>query len=563
LTTPPPQAVEQMIRVRRAESIEIPLRIYGTRAQTLEFRIRSAPRAGKLSAIRQTGPERAVVTYTPPADAAIDADEFSYAVRSKEGVSAAANVTVRILDDPAKLVVPDALDFGNCLAGDEAMRSLEIANEGGRAIEGVMQIDPPWRIEGAREYHLEAGGRATFAVRFAPKEKGAFRGEVRFISEQVAEPACITSLHGTAESAISLAPARVELNCASKGSLRSGSFSVINHSGAAITVAFAGSPRLNFVRELQLAPHETQEVQVSLADDDPAPLSAELRAEPHGTIAVEGPALPARFVADRSNIRLSAAPGGGKATPLRIENRGGMAAEARLEIAAPFSVEPAVARLAPGESVDARITMSATPTAAPVRGELLIRGGETVLRVNVEPEFALAQASAANTRRPTRDGPLVQINAEAQADSQPHLLVDNREGIFPQPIYPRELGKGRAVIEWPASLSPASKFRAFEQQVSLRAGALQIDWREYPAFQTERQGPQFVGTLTNLQPARLYIMRIVPLFENGQTGAPLVEVRFRTPPEKRSRFRITPMRVLVVLLCAGAVLAIRQRFKSA
>jgi hypothetical protein len=72
-----------------------------------------------------------------------------------------------------------------------------------------------------------------------------------------------------------------------------------------------------------------------------------------------------------------------------------------------------------------------------------------------------------------------------------------------------------------------------------------------------------VGTLTNLQPARLYIMRIVPLFENGQTGAPLVEVRFRTPPEKRSRFRITPMRVLVVLLCAGAVLAIRQRFKSA
>jgi len=88
--------------------LEVPLEAAGK----LEFRIRAAPRAGKLSAVRQVAPERAVVKYTPPADPAIDSDQFSYAARSKEGFSAAATVAIRILDDPAKLVVPAAIQKG-------------------------------------------------------------------------------------------------------------------------------------------------------------------------------------------------------------------------------------------------------------------------------------------------------------------------------------------------------------------------------------------------------------------------------------------------------------------
>ena len=72
-----------------------------------------------------------------------------------------------------------------------------------------------------------------------------------------------------------------------------------------------------------------------------------------------------------------------------------------------------------------------------------------------------------------------------------------------------------------------------------------------------------MGTLTNLQPGRLYIMRVVPILDDGSSAAPLVEVRFRTAPKKPSRFRMTPISVLVALFCAGAALALRQRFKAA
>ncbi|HEX5175458.1 MAG TPA: fibronectin type III domain-containing protein [Chthoniobacteraceae bacterium] len=542
--------------MRRSDSIDVPLRIYGTRAQSLEFRIRAAPRAGKLSDVRQLAQERAVVTYTPPPDHAIDSDQFSYAVRSKEGVSAAANVMVQIVDDPAKLVTPSEIDFGMSIVGGEAVRQLEIVNEGGSVAAGRVETVPPWRIDPPAEYHLEAGARAAFAVRFEPKEKGAFRGEVHFSSE----PAHTTQLRGTGQPAVCFEPPRIELKCPGGESPRSGSFSAVNQSASEVSLTFIGSDRLQFVRALKLAPHETRRIDVALADDDPAKLSAELRAEPHGMIEVEAEALPARFVATHRAVALIRSAGGRETNSIRIENRGGMAAEARLVMTAPFTVEPAVIRLAPRESVNATITAPASDNPIGLRGELVVTGGERPLRVDVESDATLApQASLA--ARTTHEVPLVKVNAVARTNSAGNFF-DNREAVFPQPIYPREIENGRAVIEWPASMASASTFRAQEQQVSLRGGEVQIDWRDYPAFQTDRKGAQIVGTFTNLQPARLYVMRVVPVSDNGRAGPPLVEVRFRTAPKKPSRFKITPLSVLVVLFCAGAVFAIRQRFKA-
>jgi hypothetical protein len=555
LATPPPQAVDQTVRVRRSDSIDVPLRIYGTRAQSLEFRIRAAPRAGTLSPVRQVAPERAMVTYTPPPDHAIDSDQFSYAVRSKEGVSAAANVVVRIVDDPAKLVVPAEIDFGMSIAGEEAVQQLEIRNEGGNVAEGSVRTDPPWRIDPASEYHLEPGARIAFALRFAPKQKGAFRGEVRFSSE----PGHATQLRGAGRAAVCFEPAKIELKCAPGESRRRGFFSATNQSALEVPVAFVGSDRLEFVRALKLAPHETQRIDVALSDDDPSQLSAELRAEPHGTIEVEAEPLPARFVANDRAIALIPSRDGRETNSIRIENRGGMAGDARLAIGAPFTVEPAVVRIAPRESVNATITAPASDNPDRLRAELVVTGGETALRIDVERNVALAPKRPVAAQA-SRETPLVQIKADARPDSAGNFF-ENREGVFPQPIYPRDIENGRAVIEWPASLASASTFRAQEQQISLRGGEVQIDWRDYSAFQTERKGSQIAGTFTNLQPARLYVMRVVPVSNNGRAGAPLVEVRFRTAPKKPSRFRITPLSVLVILFCAGAAFAIRQRFK--
>ena len=142
-------------------------------------------------------------------------------------------------------------------------------------------------------------------------------------------------------------------------SRRSGFFSAVNQSALEVSVAFVGSDRLQFVRALKLAPHETRRIKVTLSDDDPAKLSAELRAAPHGTIQVEAEPLPARFAADESAVALIRSRDGSETNSIRIENRGGMAGEARLAIDAPFTVEPAVIRLAPRESAHATITAPA------------------------------------------------------------------------------------------------------------------------------------------------------------------------------------------------------------
>ena len=47
LPKPPPQPVEQSLKVPRGETITIPLKIWGTQREPLQFLIRKPPMAGK------------------------------------------------------------------------------------------------------------------------------------------------------------------------------------------------------------------------------------------------------------------------------------------------------------------------------------------------------------------------------------------------------------------------------------------------------------------------------------------------------------------------------------
>jgi len=114
----PPQPVEQEVTVKRGGSVDIPLRIYGTRAQTLSWLIRRPPAHGKLSNLRATAPETALITYTPPADLRFKTDRFTFSARSNEGASAPAEVLITIADEDPRLLVPAMLDFGALLSDD-------------------------------------------------------------------------------------------------------------------------------------------------------------------------------------------------------------------------------------------------------------------------------------------------------------------------------------------------------------------------------------------------------------------------------------------------------------
>ncbi|MEO7319720.1 MAG: hypothetical protein ABIZ56_12080, partial [Chthoniobacteraceae bacterium] len=155
----PPQPMEQKAAVKRGDTVDIPLKIYGTRAQTLSWIIKQAPLHGKLSGVRATGAESAVVTYRPPADLRVISDRFTFSVRSSEGVSAPVEVAVTITDDAPRISATAELDFGSLLIGASAAKTLEFSNAGGGIAEGAMEVDAPWKLAGARDYKLAAGER--------------------------------------------------------------------------------------------------------------------------------------------------------------------------------------------------------------------------------------------------------------------------------------------------------------------------------------------------------------------------------------------------------------------
>ena len=138
----PPQPVEQKVTVRRGGSVEIPLKIYGTRAQTLSWIVKQPPARGRLSEVRATGAESAVVTYRPPADLGVVSDRFAFSVRSSEGVSAPVEVTIAITDEAPQISAPGELNFGTLLVGASAAKTLEFSSIGIRKPQTMVQQKP-------------------------------------------------------------------------------------------------------------------------------------------------------------------------------------------------------------------------------------------------------------------------------------------------------------------------------------------------------------------------------------------------------------------------------------
>ncbi|HEX2061888.1 MAG TPA: Ig-like domain-containing protein, partial [Thermoanaerobaculia bacterium] len=87
----PPVAVHQHVTVRGEEPVPISLNGFDPDSDPLTFSIMLQPTNGTLSAITQTGPTSAVVTYTQRAD---PDDRFTFRVTDSEGFTAMGVVTI-------------------------------------------------------------------------------------------------------------------------------------------------------------------------------------------------------------------------------------------------------------------------------------------------------------------------------------------------------------------------------------------------------------------------------------------------------------------------------------
>ena len=543
----PPQPVEQRVSVRRGGSVEVPLRIYGTRAQTLGWIVRQQPAHGKLSGVRATGAETAVVTYRPPTNLQVVSDRFTFSVRSNEGVSAPVAVTIAIVDDEPRIVAVAEMDFGALLTGATAVKVLDFTNAGGGIAEGGIEVSAPWRIEGARRYKLAAGDRHVAKIVFAPERAGKFGSEVRFTSQ----PDRVVAVRGVAEDALAVAPAELVLAQTPGFPLRAGSFELRNNTDAALEVAVAVSPRLVVQGMVHVAAGGVVALAVQVAEKDVAPLEETI-------------AFTAGKIAARLSVRAAALAALVRARPQSVAfrrgtlkerivlgNEGGRETKVHLAIGAPFSIGESSFALAAGVEKEVVVTLAST-AAGSAHAMLKITADAGGFEIPVDAEISSTSAATAPAPRRTPGA------APARQEPDPPAVDDVSSGILPAAVV--SVGEKSATFQWQDSPPAGAKLRCLLRSLSLDAdGELVTTFTEYPASKIEQRGKMNVATVEKLEPGNWYFFRIDAVTADG--APPLTFAQIRTPAATPRAPVFSLMRVLIALalLAGGASIWQRKR----
>lgn len=543
---PPPPARPQSLTVPRGGRVDVPLKIYGVQSDTLRYLIKTPPAHGRLSDLRAINREVSAVTYEPPADLAVTADRFTFSVQNRAGVSAPVEVTISIVDEPPRLAVPHTVEFAELLAGNMAVKEIEVANRGGGRIEGDVEVDPPFKVEGRRHYRLEAGDYAYFKIVFAPSEGGLFRREIRYTSDRE----FITTVVGSAQMPISAEPSRIQLLHGSDSAVRSGAFEIVNRTGAPLTFKINGGPRLQVPPTVSVAEHGRAVITVSTRAEDVTELEGEVRIESEGfALGVPVRAFKAGPILHlaQQNLALGRVDANrGARASVDLENIGGTTATVTAEIAPPFSLSETTFDVRPGEKK--RVSLLIPPGYAQrYRTWLKFKGGPTSAELEVEAELVGGMAAPSQSR--PSDEPDTQRAARRPdpADEEPWMPDLNvAKDIRVTGITPTS-----ANIQWPVELNGAGKFR-LDRLILTRDSAKELRnaWVEIPKTTLAKQGPLWVAHLTDLEPQQSQTVRVVSLDPEGKPKEELFRLDFYTHP-KRALPRPS---LLSTLLTALAVL---------
>jgi hypothetical protein len=546
--------------------IDIPLRVYGRKNQSVTFLIRRQP-AGKLTAPKNIELEAAVVQYRAPNDPAVTTDSFEYASRSDLGVSAPAVVEIEIIDMPAALVAPVEVFFGPTLTGEMDKETIEIQNQGGAVTEGDLIVNAPWRVEVSPHYRIEPGQRRSVAITFAPDKPGDFTAELRFSSQ----PDRVTTLRGKAIYALEAKPAALRLQPVAGAMIRVAGLDIVNHTAEPQTVRVTGSPRLITDTPLTLSPGQSRTIMVRTSKDDVLPLEVELALESnaHRTVVpVHAEALPGVLQADSTNIDLRApAPGGELVGTFTIRNLGGVSANADLVPDPEFQVSPNKVSLpAGGEArIDVRLIKGVNP---PIEGSIYLNSGDHSQKIALSAwgESKATAPVARNdnkrsaTRKPARERGHVDIPSQwSPYETDPAAPIDPVNIIRTV-----AMSATSCSLEWHVERTPATRFIAETRELKIENGELAKHWHKHADFRVDRIGNHFRGTIGQLQPSRMYTIRVRELNNEGEPGATVFEASITTrPPQSKTAGTIWKGLIAVVAIVGAGYVVLRRLRKSA
>lgn len=338
-----------------------------TPGTTVEFLVRSFPTAGKIVSLVSKPNQRnkAIVTYYANPGSGAEKDAFTFAARYRGGrYSSAARFDIDLVDRKAEIQVPESVDFGEVLIGEETEQEIEVRNLGDGRFDRQLTLASPWRLVDPSDGKLSLSpkGAKTLTVAFQPQRTG----ETSYFLSLSRSKAGTVKLLGKGREPFSVATEEVQLKLDPDSNERRGEIELVNHGKKPLRLQARASSRLeNSLEEVYYVPGESsRRVEVHLGRTDTAPFDGLVQFSLENGYAksakVIAPVVPARLeVSIPGNISSEVLNFGqieaGRSTERKvtITNRGGEAMPLEFHVPEPFRLlnDPGP-RLAPLASVD-------------------------------------------------------------------------------------------------------------------------------------------------------------------------------------------------------------------
>ena len=314
-----------------------------------KYLIRSLPRNGELGEIVPSEDGLATVTYRHNARLGVGTDSFTYAVQSPgAAVSSRATVAILVVNRPARIEAPAALDFGNAPVGSSSRRLVTFRNSGGETFSGRMQISSPWESELDR-VEIPAGGSANIPITFSPDGIRAFSGTWFLEGTGGAR----INLTGSGFVVLDITPPFLSLQ-ETKDGRRSGKLTISNKTADPVELEFVGPSAIRAIAPLVIAGGGQAEVVIESADDRKFggrfPLVVKEK-RVSATVDLLIPPAPAHIDCEPTSevVFGTIAPGKSVSREIKIANNGGSAAAVEISVPAWIRAEPSRALIKPNE----------------------------------------------------------------------------------------------------------------------------------------------------------------------------------------------------------------------
>jgi hypothetical protein len=496
---PPPMAQNVQISVYRGETITIPLTARGRVPLDTKFFIRSRPRAGELSDVFVEGPGRGTITYRHRGGEAPMEDSFTYAAQAGDSpVSAPARVRIFVMERPAELVAPEAVEFGRGLIGRGEERWITLANAGGATFRADLKVDDGWEIMGERAVEIHGGQAVRVAVRFQPREERSYLGALRFSHDEKT----MVRLSGEGVDPVRWFPQSIAWTGTEEpGGVKE--IEVQNRSDEEITLVLSGGEGISLPEEVRVGAESSARIAVRA---DPAQ-----RQGAQGMIRLRHPfgeaqipyqiaALPARLEIEPPGWDLGEVVEGQTVEQeIRIRNAGGTATVVALTPPIGLEIEGAMDRTLPPEGEEKFVLRFRAGGAGVFTREMEIRHGGTAHPWPIRAR--ITEAALAPGLEPSRSP---QFSTTAEPTPQPTEL------FALQNLQPTERTRSTVGFEWTQEISPNDRLIVEERQLSVApGGGLAIHWLATEQIQLTRLPEnRWRATIVGLTPGARKFLRV-------------------------------------------------------